>query len=102
MKVAIQQVGGDVERVIAVQGSLKFPCSFKDNPVLTYQPPDPAMADISPIFPHFFCHSWPAIVTEAQARLFLDLGQITMSVCGLRLAGRLRKARNPRRQKFIT
>ena len=45
------------------------------------------MAHINPNFLQFFGHSRPAIAAQAQARLFLDMGQ-NDHVCVLPAAGR--------------
>ena len=56
MEVAIQQVWGDVEHVIAIRGRLEFACSFNDYPILTHQPPDPPVPNIDPNVFQFFRH----------------------------------------------
>ena len=68
--------------------------------VLLTNAPDTAVPQIDRNFLQFFGHPRAAIAALAQTRLFLDLGQ--NNHVRARLAGRLRKARNPRGLTFIT
>ena len=86
-EVAIQQVRCDVEHVVAVSGHLEFACSFNDDPVFTQKPSNTLVLDFYADFLQFFGHPWAAIAAQAQARLFLDMGQ-NDHVCVLPAAGR--------------
>jgi len=74
-EVALQQVWGDVEGVIAVRRRFELACPFNDNPVLSHQPPNTPVPHINPDFLQFFGHARAAIAAQAQARLLLDVGQ---------------------------
>lgn len=72
-EVPIQQVRGDVERMIAVCGRLELARSFNSNPVFAHQATDAPVPDIDTDLLQFFGHSGTAIAAQAQTRLFLDV-----------------------------
>ena len=67
----IQQVGHDVERVVAVSRGFIFLCSDDLNVVLTHQTSDAPV----PNLPSQRSYAWPAIALQAQAVLLTDMGQ---------------------------
>ena len=74
-EIALKQVWGDVERVIAVRRRLEFTCSFNDNSILAHQPTDAPVPNVDTNFLQLFGHSRAAVAAQAQARLLLDVGQ---------------------------
>ena len=96
-EVAIQQVRGDVEGMIAVCGRLELARSFNGDPVLAHQATHPAVPHIDANFLQLFGHSGPAVAAQAQTRLFLDVGQddhiSTLPAAGRTAAERPQSAR---------
>ena len=74
-EVAIQQVRGDVERMIAVCGRLELARSFNGDRLFAHQTPNPAWPHIDADLLQLFGHAGPAVATQAQTRLFLDVRQ---------------------------
>ncbi len=86
-KVAVQQLRCDFDDMIAVGGHFEFACSFNDGPVLTHQPPDPAMTNTCPDLYQRLRHPGPTKDAMAQARLFFYVGQ-NDHMCALPAAGK--------------
>lgn len=73
MEVPVQQIRGNVERMVAVSGHLEFLGAFDTDTILAHQSTDPPMADVQAKLFQLLRHSWPAIAAQAEARLFLDM-----------------------------
>ena len=71
----IQQVGHDVERVVAVSRGFILLCSDDLNVVLTHQTTDATVPNLPSRFLQLLSHAWPAIALQAQAVLLTDMGQ---------------------------
>jgi len=66
-EIALKQVWGNVERVIAVRRRLELAFSFNDNSVVSHQPPDTPVPHFDPNFLQFFGHARAAVAAQAQA-----------------------------------
>ena len=88
--------------MITVGGCLELVRSFNSDPGFAHQATDAPVPDIDTDLLQFFGHPRAVVATQTQTRLFLDMPQKTISMRCMRLAGRLRKARNPRGLTFMT
>ena len=61
--------------MITVCGRFELARSFNGNPVLTHQATDAPVTHIDTDLLQLLSHPWAAIAAQAQARLFLDVGQ---------------------------
>ena len=80
-EVAIQQVRGDVERMIAVCGRLELACSFNADPVFAHQAAHAPMANIDANFLEFQQYADPAVAKPTSLvgnllHLLADLGTV--------------------------
>lgn len=64
--ILIEQVGRDIEGMIAVGGALVFPCSYGTNTVLFHQPADPPLADRQAQFLKFRRHAGTPIAAPGS------------------------------------
>jgi len=75
VEVLVQQIGRDVEGVIALGGHLVFLCSFDADNILTHQTTDATMANVQTELFQFLCNSRPTLAAQAETWLFPDVRQ---------------------------
>ena len=82
--ILIQQVGRDVERMVAICCGLVFLGPDDLDAVLAHQTAHTPVTDVQPQLLQLFGHPWPSIALQAEPMLLTDVGEkghiITLSL----------------------